>query len=441
MKISTREIEDRQLVVEIEVDEERVQRAVDQAYRRIAQRVNVRGFRKGRAPRPLVERMVGAEAVMDDAVEHLVPEVFKEAVREEQIEVGGTPSLELTSRQPFQVKATVPLKPRVVLGEYRSIRLDVEEPKVSDQEVERIVERLREAHAEWVPVERAVQQGDRVTLDVRATAGERQLLDEKNAEFLVDPKGPEPTPGFSVRLYGLEPGQERTFTLQQPARGEGEDPPSAEYTVVCHEVKERRLPEVDDDLASQVGDYETVEALREAIRRDLLLRADSEARERHREAVAESAVMGTTVEVPPQLVEQRAQAMANQLAENLDRQGISLQQYFQIVGKDEQQIRDEFIAEGRKSVVRQLVLEAVADAEGIEVSEAEVREYIRLAAQTASDPRRAARAAQESRETRQRVEGILRTRRALDGLVAIATGTAEQGPAAAASQEAGATNA
>jgi trigger factor len=451
LKISTREIEDRQMVVEIEVDDARVQKALDQAYRRIAQRVSVPGFRKGRAPRPLVERMVGSDAVMEDAVEHLVPEVFREAMKEESIELGGQPSFELTSREPLQVKATVPLKPRVVLGDYGSIRLEVEQPAVADEQIDRVVERLQSGHAEWVPVERPVEKGDRVALDVKATSGETTVMDTKDAEFVVDPDGAEPAPGFSEKLYGLKAGETRTFTLQRSAAGESasesgepaeaESSEDVEYTVTCHEVKEKRLPALDDEFASQLGEYETMDAVREAIRRDLALRAESEARERHQEAVVESATIGSTVEIPPQLVEQRAQSLANQFAANLERQGISVPQYLQIFNKDEQAIRDEFMAEGRKSVTRQLILEAVADAESIEVPESDVREYIRLASQSAADPRRAARLAQENRETRLQVEAILKGRRALERLVEIATQsdsqTEEPEPAGAGSQVAG----
>ncbi|MCC7106681.1 MAG: trigger factor [Chloroflexi bacterium] len=435
MKISTREIEDRQMVVEIEIDAARVQRALDQAYRRFAQRVNVPGFRKGRAPRPLVERMVGSDAVMEDAVEHLVPEVFREAMKEESIELGGQPSFELTSREPLLVKATVPLKPRVVLGDYRSIRLEVEQPEVADEQIDRVVERLRSGHAEWVPVERPVEMGDRVALDVTATSGDATVMETRDAEFVVDPNGAEPAPGFSEKLYGLKAGETRTFTLKRPTTGEAQPETSEaaanedlDYTVTCHEVKEKHLPTLDDEFASQLGEFESMSAVREAIRRDLVLQAESAARERHQEAVVESATIGSTVELPPQLVEQRAQSLANQFASNLERQGISVQQYLQVFNKDEQTIRDEFLAEGRKSVTRQLVLEAVADAEEIRVPETDVQEYIRIASQSAADPRRAARLAQGNQETRLQVEAILRGRRALERLVEIAAQADSQTP-------------
>src|SRR5919199_172604 len=200
------------MVLEVEVEEERVERALDQAYKRIAQRVKVPGFRPGRAPRPLVERMVGREAILEDAVEHLVPEVYRNVVEEQQIKASGQPSLEVTSTEPLHFKATVPLEPSVQLGDYRSIEVALEPIIADDASVDEVIDRLRENHATWAPVERAAQIGDRVGIDVTATRGERSIMDTKDAEFVVDPDGPEPATGFSEQIVGMESGQQRNFT-------------------------------------------------------------------------------------------------------------------------------------------------------------------------------------------------------------------------------------
>jgi len=194
VKVSAREVEQRQMVLEIEVEDERVQRAMDQAYKRIVSRLNVPGFRKGRAPRPLVERMVGREALFEDAVEHLVPQVYLDALKEQQIDAAGQPSLEVTSTEPLQFKATVPLRPAVELGDYRAITVEAEPIVVEDQEIDDVIERMRAAHATWAPVERAAQIGDRAGLDVQATRLGRTIIDSKDAEFVLDPSGPEPVP-------------------------------------------------------------------------------------------------------------------------------------------------------------------------------------------------------------------------------------------------------
>ena len=351
-----------------------------------------------------------------------MPEVFREAVRDEPIQAAGQPSFELTSREPFQVKATIPLEPKVSLGDYRSIRVALEEPSVTAAEIDEVIERRRAAHACWVPVERPVRRGDRVALDIKAVSGEATLLDNQNVEVVADPEGPEPMAGFSERIYGLTSGEQRRFALQQSPREEGQPPVDVEFTVLCHEVKEQQLPELDEAFLSELGEYDTVDALREDIRRELMRRSEAAARERHESAVVDAVVAGAAVEIPPQLVEHQARHLLNQFVANLDRQGIGIQQYLEVVHKDEQQLRDDFLAEGRKSVIRQLVLEAVAEAESLAVPETEVRDYFQVASHNESGPSRAARRAMQNRATREQVEKIILVRRALDRLVAIATG-------------------
>jgi trigger factor len=237
------------MVLEIEVDDERLQRALDQAYRRIVGRINVPGFRKGRAPRPLVERMVGREALVEDAVEHLVPQVYQDALKEQQITPAGQPSVEVTSTEPLQFKATVPLEPSVTVGDYQSVAVNREPVVVEAQEVEDVIDRMREAHATWAPVERAAQVGDRAGLDVHATRLGRTIIDSKDAEFILDPGGSEPIPGFSEQLVGMQADEERAFSLGGEASDEEEAPPATEFTVRLHWVKERELPVLDDEFA------------------------------------------------------------------------------------------------------------------------------------------------------------------------------------------------
>ena len=192
MKVAAQEIEHSQVVLDIEVEDERVERAVNQAYKRIVQRINVPGFRKGKAPRALVERMVGREALLEDAVEQLVPEVVEDAVKEQELVMVARPSLEVVSTQPLQVKATVPVQPKVELGDYKSLKIEATPAEVTDEQVDRVVERLQESNATWEPVERAAELGDRVAIDVLAKAGETTVMESKDAEYVVSADGPQP---------------------------------------------------------------------------------------------------------------------------------------------------------------------------------------------------------------------------------------------------------
>src|SRR4051812_35621266 len=172
VKVAAQEIEHSQVVLDIEVEDERLERAVDQAYRRIVQRMNVPGFRKGKAPRALVERMVGREALVEDAVEHLVPEVVEAAVKEQELAMVARPTLEVISTTPLQVKATVPVQPKVELGDYKSLSIEAKPTDIQDEQVDQVITRLQESNATWEPVERAVEMGDRVAIDVSGNVGE-----------------------------------------------------------------------------------------------------------------------------------------------------------------------------------------------------------------------------------------------------------------------------
>jgi trigger factor len=415
VKVATQEIENRQVVLDIVVEDEQVEKAVDQAYRRIVQRLNVPGFRKGKAPRALVERMVGKEALLEDAMEHLVPRVVQDAVKQQDLKMVARPTLEVVSTQPLQVKATVPVEPKVELGDYRSLSVPLEEPDVDDDQVEGVVERLREANATWEPVERPVRLGDRVAIDVTGKVGETVIVDSKDAEYVVDPEGPQPAVGFADEIVELQPEEEKTFTLTLPEdwRNKEQAGQEATFTVRVHWVKEKKLPELDDAFASTVGDdYETMEALRAAIRKDLTDRQAATLRNDHADKVLEAVVEQAKVEVPPQLVQEEADRILQEYARSLEQQGIPLQQFMRLTNKTEESLRAEMLAQGEKNVRRTEVLNAVADAEGIEVSDEQVRDELLRDLSDAPNAERLVRDALKREGVRDRVAAIIRRRQA-----------------------------
>lgn len=415
MKVAAQEIEHSQVVLDIEVEDERLERAVDQAYRRIAQQINVPGFRKGKAPRALVERMVGREALVEDAVEKLVPEVVEDAVKQQALVMVARPKLEVISTQPLQVKATVPVQPKVELGDYRSLKIGPEQAVVEDEQVDRVVGRLQEANATWEPVERPVEIGDRVAIDLLAKAGDTVVMDSKDAEYVVDPEGPQPTEGFAQALVGQAPGETRTFTLTLPEdyRNKELAGQEAEFTVTVHWVKARDLPPLDDDFAATIGtEYETLDQLRGAIRDNLLSREEHERRIEHEEKVIQAVVDQATVDLPPQMVEEEAGRLLQQMAQTLQRQGIPLDTYLRITQKSEDQFRSELMAQAERTVRRSEVLSAVAKAEGLEVTEEEVRQAIAETAENPNQANRVVREAMRRPEVRERVEAALRRQKA-----------------------------
>jgi trigger factor len=431
VKVSAQEIEQRQVVLEIEVDRERVDRAMDQAYKRIVNRINVPGFRRGRAPRPLVERMVGREAILEDAVEHLVPQVYQAAIEEQQLKPAGQPSLQVTSTDPLQFKATVPLEPTVVLGDYQSIQVPREPLVVEEDEVESVISNIRESHATWVPVERPAQIGDRAAFDVVATRGERTVMDTKDAEFVLDPSGPEPAPGFSNQLVGMSAGDDRTFALGgREGDADAEPVEPTQFTVHLQGVKEKQLPELDDEFARTAGEKDSMDELRDEIREQIRLHKQQLARERQREAIVKAAVEQARIDMPPQLVERQASRRLETLSASLDKQGITVEQYLQFVGKDESALRSELLEDATQTLKTSLVLEKIAETEGLEITDDEIRSEIEQASSSSNDPARTARQALERAETRASFADLLRRRKALERLVELAGG-GDQEPATA----------
>jgi trigger factor len=426
VKVSSTELPPRQVSLAIEVEQERLDRAMDEAFRRLSGRVDVPGFRRGKAPRPMVERMIGRDRIVEEALDRLLPEVVTEAIEQEKVEPFTRPRVESIEFDPLRLKAIVGLPPKVELGDYQaSLNVPVEEARVDDQQVDDVIQRLRESHAQWVPVERPVQLGDRVGLDLRATVEEREtpLLDSKEAEYVVDPSGAQPAPGFAEQLLGLSPGQDKTFSLTFPE--DYRDPEvagkPAEFTVHLHLVKERELPALDDEFASQVGEYTEVGALKSAIEDQLRQREEQRVKDQLEEAVITKLVEISSIEFPPQLIDHQAEHMLETFKRNVEQQGLQLAQYLRLVGKEQDAFEQEIRAEAESRVRRSLALEAFADAEKIGVEQQEVEDEVHRAAASTPEAAAVEQLALANPTTLQRVQEATRERKAMTRLIELAT--------------------
>jgi len=346
---------------------------MDDAYRQLAGRVDVPGFRRGKAPRPMVERMIGHERIVQEALDRLVPEVVSEAMEQEKVEPYTRPRVESIEFDPLRLKAVIPLAPKVELGDYKdSLRITRDELKVGDEQVDGVIERVRENYAQWAPVERAVQLGDRVGLDLKATVAdvEEPIMQSKDAEFDVSPDGPrgEPAKGFADQLVGMNAGDTRTFALPMPDdyRDKELAGKPADFEVSLHWVKERQLPALDDEFAQQVGEYADMPALRVAVEKQIRQSEEDRVREKLEEDAVSKLVEISTIEYPPQLVEHQAQYMLDSFTHNVERQGLQLTQYLRLVGKDQDTFEQEIRDEAETRVRRSLALDAFADAEHID---------------------------------------------------------------------------
>jgi len=432
VKVSSTELPPRQVSLAIEVEQERLDRAVDDAFRRLAGRVDVPGFRRGKAPRSMVERMIGRERIVEEALDRLVPEVVTEAIQQEKVEPFTRPRVESIEFDPLRLKAIVGLAPKVELGDYKgTLHVLAEEAQVDDEQVDSVIARLRDSYAQWAPVERPIKLGDRVGLDLRAVVEdqEKPLLDSKEAEYVVDPEGAQPAPGFADQLIGSSPGDQRAFTLNMPDdyRDSEVAGKPAQFSINVHWVKQRELPALDDDFAQQVGDYTDVAGLRSAVEAQLRQREAERVREKLEEEIMGKLVEISTIEFPPQLIDHQAQHLLETFTRNVEQQGLQMAQYLRLVGKEQETFEQELRVQAEEQVRRSLALDAFANAEQIGVEQQELEDEVRRAAAATDEAGAVERLALANPSTLQRVQEVTRERKAMARLMELATANGRNG--------------
>lgn len=420
MKVTHGETKDRQTVLHIEVDDQLLEQHIGRAHQRVASRVNVPGFRKGKAPRAVVERFVGREYLLEEAMESLVPAAVSVAVEQEKIVASATPRVSIVEREPVvKIDATVPLPPEATLGDYTTIQLDDEAEPVTDEQVEESVQRLVEASATWSDVDRPVQPGDLVTFSVTGQVDGETFVEQEDSEYLADADNPNPVPGFSARLVGIEPGGSRTFSIDIPDDF-GRDElagKTAEFTVSISGVREKNLPELNDELVKGLGEgINTVADLRSRIRENLEARSQQALRESLEEKVVNELVERSTFELSPLMIEHEAEHVLRDQQETLARYNISFEQYLAQAGKSSEELIESAKETAANRVKRTLVMDLLAESEGIEPTEEEISQEIE-----AWNSQHEGHGHEDDLEsTRAAVVSVLKRRRAVDRAIEIA---------------------
>ena len=440
MKVKAERIENSQMVLEVEAEPEEVERSLEQAYHRLVKRADVPGFRRGKAPRDMLEHYVGRGALLENALDKLVPQLLKRAIEEQGVEVIAQPEIEITKADPVTFKATVPLRPTVELGSYREINIAPETVTVSEEEVNRVIEETRYRQAPWEPVERPVEFGDLVVIDVMGSVEGKPLLDRKDLEFQVQRGLPIPVPGFAEKLEGVERGQDMEFSIALPSDYGVSELAGREcnFKVRVSEIKEKKLPEINDEFARSIGQgFETLEALRDSITENIRLVAEQSARKRHEEKVIDAVVECSHVEFPPIFVEQEIDRFMAEQERELSQNRMSLEDYLRISKKSREEFREELRPMASVQVARSIVISKVAEAEDMSVSDEEVDGEVAQMVMGAGEQGEALRKLFQSAEARRSLERMLVSRKTIERLVEIASGGAEatRGVAAATSDD------
>ncbi len=433
MKVTAESIPEARVVLEVEVDDERFQRSMTWAYRRLASNAKIPGFRPGKAPRALVERTLGRDRLLQEAVDHMVPEAYDEALREHELEPIGPPEVEILTLEPMRFKATVPLQPKVELGDYRSIALESEPVVVNDDRIAETVLGLRRQHAVLEPVDRPVQYNDRLRLDIRGVLKDRTFAREDNVEFSLREGTEVVVPGLAEQIVGLETGTDHQLEIALPQDVENQELAGETVTfhLTIHELKQEILPDLDDHFAGEVGDFDSLDALRLRITTDLREQETARVQGAFKDAVLAEAVQQATVEFPPMLVDREIEHM---LADAARTRGQSLDAYLQGLGQDPKELAATLRPDAAKRVQQSLVLSELTKAEEITVSDPDIETEI---ARVSGDGPQAeqVRAVFDSENGRGIIRQNLITSRTLERLVALAGAAAAAQRAAPAGED------
>lgn len=420
MKVSSEKLGNCQVSLKVEAEASELEKSLDEAYHRLVSRVSISGFRKGKAPRALLERHVGKDTLLSEALERLVPQLYQQAVEAEKIEPIAPGQIELIQNEPLVFKAIVPLKPEVKLGEYHKIKLKPEPVKIVKQDIEAAIENLRQEHAVLLPVERPVQSGDFVTIDIEASVEGKPFLNHKDLLYEVDSNSSFPLTGFATNLLGLNKKEEKTFSLEIPADYSikefcGKECP---FKVMVTEIKEKQLPEVDDDFAQSCG-YADLTQLREQMGTYLRDAAEGKSRRELEQKVIDAVAELSQVDYPPILEDSEIDGFLRDEARRLGYREV--EDYLKRINRTEEEVSQRLRPAAKMRVTNTLVLDKVAVEEKIEISSSEVDNRVEEILKKAEDKEKMRKFLAVS-QVRQSIEQSLRQEKTLQRLVQIASG-------------------
>ncbi|WP_298593969.1 trigger factor [uncultured Mitsuokella sp.] len=379
MKVTAEHGENQQVTLTIEVEAAELGKAVERAAKQLAGHVNIPGFRRGKAPRKIVERHVGRDALMQEAFDLIAPKAFGEALDDQKIEPVTRPDIDIITLEEGKnlvFKAVVTPRPEVRLGEYKGISVPKEEAKVTDEEVEQRLKTFQDRQSTMVDVPEgsAVENGDFTTLDFKGLVDGKPFEGGEGKDYPLQIGSGSFIPGFEDQLVGARVGEERDVSVTFPedyhtAALAGKP---AVFKCTVRSIKRKELPELDDALAKKVSKFETLDELRADVRKNMEEAAERRAENDQKTAAIDKATENVTVDIPPVMVENRVSSMIQEMAMRLEQQGMKFERYLQYANTDIQKLREQYREAAEKNVRTDLMLEEVARAENIKVEAADL---------------------------------------------------------------------
>ncbi|MCL6635106.1 MAG: trigger factor [Peptococcaceae bacterium] len=393
MKANAERIEKNTVLLEIEVDAEQFSRAVDKAYRKLVKKVAVPGFRKGKTPRPILERYIGKGALYEEAMETLVPEAYYQAVADTGIEPIDQPRLEIVQVEegkPVVFKATVQVKPEVKLGQYRELEVVKPPAGVKEEDVEKEMQRLQGRHAKLLTLEEGtVEKGDIAIIDFWGKIEGEPFKGGEGRDYSLEIGSGSFVKGFEEQIEGMAVGETREIQVTFPENYQAEElaGKDAVFTVTVKEIKRKELAPLDDEFAKDVSEFDTLEELRNDISNRLKQAAENRAMYQLRRDLVNKAVDNAEVDIPGAMVDSQVAEMLDAMERRLLNQGISMEDYLKYIDKTPEEMKADLRPDAERAVKTNLVLEAIARTENIKASEEEIEEEIKkMASHYRQDP-------------------------------------------------------
>lgn len=437
----------------MELDSTDVEPYIDRAYKQVVRRANIPGFRKGKAPRRIIEQMYGREYLLNEAMDALVQEVTSKAVEDEDLEIGGIPSVSIDQFDPPSFTATVPLVPSVELGDLSGISVDQTSVEIDEARVDAVLDQFRSEQAVYEPADGDVEMDDLLTLTVVGWVDDdgerREIVRSENTDYIPRPGGRFPVPGFDEGLVGLPQNEQRTYDVEVPDDFETTDlaGKTAHFEATVHGLKRRVLPELTDEFAKSVGDgYESLKDLRDRVRGDLSAQEERNAKARVQEEALTKVMERATIAMSPLIIDHEIDHYVEDQAENIRAGRVSFEEYQEFLtwqAMQPEEIRVAARPKVEERLKRAHVLRKIVTDQGFDATDEDVDAEIDTIANDTGDQADEVRALFNDPERRESIRRVLINRKALDYLSGLAEAAPKKAPAKkrAAAKAAGASTA
>ncbi len=387
MSLQVEKLEKNMAKLTVEVSAEDFEKAVEKVYQKQKKQISIPGFRKGKVPRMMVEKMYGKEVFYEDAANDLIPDAYDRAVDECEEDIVSSPKIEVTqieAGRPFVFTATVALKPEVKLGEYKGVKIEKIDREVTEEDVMAEINRERDNNARNITVEdRPVKDGDMTVLDFEGFVDGVAFDGGKGENYPLTIGSGAFIPGFEEQLIGAEIGKEVEVKVTFPEDYQAEELQGREAVFKCvvQEIKEKELPELDDEFAGEISEFDTLAEYKEDVRKNLAEKKEKDAKAARENAAVEAAVKACEMEIPDAMLETQQRQMVDEFAQRITMQGMSMEQYMQFTGATYEKMIEQVKPQAEERIRARLVLEAIAAAEKIEATEEDYEEEMKTMAE------------------------------------------------------------